>query len=434
MNGLKPYQPSAARPWNWAAAAHLLRRAGFAPRAAEVRDALRDGPAATMERLIGETGDTPEHDELDELGAKLAVRDNLDALRGWWLLRMCRTKRPLRARLAVFWHNHFATSNVKVKSAAMMLQQLRTFERQALGKFENLLLDVSRDPAMIVWLDGEQNVKGRPNENYARELFELFALGVGNYSEKDIREAARAFTGWHQNAGQYRFIRTAHDFGPKTVFGQTGDFDGADVVRLTLQRPACAKFMAAKLLREFLCPEPPAELLDMLAARLRETDFDLGATLKTLLNSEAMFDPRFYRARIKSPIEFAVGIVRSLEMQVPANALADAVSQMGQRLFEPPSVKGWDGHRGWLNSATMLVRLNAAARATDEGGFQPSKLRSRYDLNDSDALLRFCGELTLDGNVPGVLRERLEQLKGEADDVLRSALRLLLGSPEYQMA
>lgn len=434
MTSLAPYKPTRANPWDRAHAAHLLRRSGFSPSESEILQALEQGPAQTVRSMLEPGGDSPSHDELDQLGRALAVRDNIESLRGWWLLRMCRTTRPLAARMSVFWHNHFATSNAKVRSAALMLQQLRTLERDGLGRFEDLLLAVARDPAMIIWLDAELNVKGRPNENFAREVLELFSLGVGNYSEHDIREAARAFTGWQQRAGRFRVNSLAHDDGTKKVFGQTGRFDGADVIRLAVERPACGRFLAGKLLREFLCPEPPLELVDALAAALRENHFDIANTLGVLLASEAMFDARYARARIKSPVELVVGMVRSLELHVPASALASASSQMGQRLFEPPSVKGWNGHREWLNSATMLVRLNTATQAVSAEFFEPRTLIERYELNDAGRCIEFAQNLTIDGRVPDALRRPLRTLSGSPAEVLREALRLLLTSPEYQMA
>lgn len=435
MNDLAPFSPTEANPWDRSAAAHLLRRAGFAPSEEEVRRALADGPAATVGRLVAGPGESARADELDVLGESLAVRGDLDGLRGWWLLRMCATDRPLHARMAVFWHGHFATSNAKVASVPLMLGQLRTFERLGMGRFEDLVLALAQDPAMIVWLDAEQNVKGRPNENFARELFELFTLGVGHYTEEDIREAARAFTGWRQRGGIFQKSTLNHDRGEKLVFGQRGAFDGEDVVRLALEQPACARFIGARLLREFVCPEPPDDLVTAAAAALATSGFDIGATLGRLLSSEAMFDPRWRRARIKSPVELAVGICRSLLLRVPARMLGDSVSQMGQRLFEPPTVKGWDGHRAWLNSATMLVRLNAAAGAVSPAaGFEPVVFRNRYGLDTNERIARFCGEVTLDGRVPEAIATQAAALTGHPDEALVRTLRLLLSSPEYQMA
>ncbi len=433
---LAPFVPSRAEPWDRVRAAHLLRRAGFAPGEREIQGAIEAGPAETVARLVESNADTERHNELDELGERIAQQNDIGRLRGWWLLRMRHTARPLHARLGVFWHGHFATSNTKVNSPPLMLRQHRTLERLGAGPLEDLLISMARDPAMIIWLDGNDNVKGRPNENFAREFFELFSLGVGHYTEADIQESARAFTGWHQRSGRFRFVGSEHDGGAKTVLGVTGNLDGADIVQAALARPACSRFIAAKLLREFLCPDPPEDIIEAVAQRLRETDHHIGETLRTVLASRAMFDDRFYRARIKSPVEFALGAVRSLRMSVPAPPLADAVSQMGQRLFEPPSVKGWDGHRAWLNTATMLVRLNLAERVTAVGSdsLDPAALRNDFDLRTSEEATRFCLDLTLDGRAPVALQRAIAPSGGSLDETMRRALRLLLASPEYQMA
>ncbi|MFN0136388.1 MAG: DUF1800 family protein [Phycisphaerae bacterium] len=435
MSLLKPYEPSASRPWDRVSACQLLRRAGFSPSEAEIRDALQAGVATTVDRLIDGDQESDRFKELDELGASLAVRQEIGGLRGWWLSRMVHTQRPLRSRLAVMWHNHFATSNAKVNSPALMLQQLRTIEQHALGKFGDLTLAMARDPAMIVWLDGNENVKGRPNENFARELFELFTLGVGNYSERDIKEAARAFTGWHQRRGSFQFAATDHDTGEKVVLGARGNFDGPDIIRIALAQPAAARFIATKLLREFVSPTPTDALVSAVAEKLCSTDYDIRDTLRAVLRSEAFFAAEHYRARIKSPVEFAIGIARSLELRVPAARLDDVTSQMGQRLFEPPSVKGWDGHRTWLDSATMLIRLNTVGRAASGEFFDAGALRGRYDVEDStDAIVRFCGELLLDGRVPESIARQGTSSDLRGDDGMRTVVRVLLSCPEYQLA
>lgn len=433
---LAPFRPTPADPWTRVRAAHLLRRAGFAPDESEIQRAIELGPAETIDRLIDSADDTERNQELDELGEQVAQQKDIANLRGWSLLRMRHSARPLHARLGLFWHGHFATSNTKVNSPPLMLRQLRTIERLGAGPLEDLFLAMARDPAMIIWLDGNENVKGRPNENFARELFELFTLGVGNYSETDIQEAARAFTGWHQRSGRFRFVERAHDDNAKTVLGVTGRLDGVDVVKAALARPACARFIAVKLLREFLCPDPTDDLIEAVSGRLRETGNHIGETVRTLLASRAMFDNRYYRARIKSPVEFVLGAVRSLQMSVPAPPLADATSQMGQRLFEPPSVKGWDGHRAWLNTATMLVRLNFAERVTVAGTdhLDPAALSNGHNLSAPEEAARFCLELTLDGRAPEVLHRAIASTSESLDESMRHALRLLLASPEYQLA
>ncbi|HRJ51036.1 MAG TPA: DUF1800 family protein, partial [Phycisphaerales bacterium] len=219
---LEPYRPGVHGPWDTAAACHLLRRAGFQPSMDEIRASLERGLPETVRMLVD--GDAPESratTEMEEIRRFVRRSENLDAVRGWWLRRMVRTARPLQARMAVFWHGHFATSNEKVRSAPMMLGQVEAIESLAMGPFEDLVLAMSRDPAMIVWLDGDSNIKGRPNENFARELFELFTLGVGQYTENDVKEAARAFTGWHQRQGRFRFFSREHDSSAKTVLGST---------------------------------------------------------------------------------------------------------------------------------------------------------------------------------------------------------------------
>ncbi|MGI9013316.1 MAG: DUF1800 domain-containing protein [Phycisphaerales bacterium] len=430
MKHFAQYTPNAARPWNRKRAAHLLRRAGFAASEEEIQRALASDPATLVDNWLD--GDAPagtRHDELDVLGERLASRNDIAALRGWWLHRMCFSQQPLRMRISMMWHDHFATSHAKVQSALLMLKQLRLFEQHGMGSVQTLLLEVSRDPAMIIWLDGNDNAKGRPNENYARELFELFSLGVGNYTEADIKEAARAFTGWHEKSGAFHFVAHEHDDGDKRLFNNAvhGNLNGDDVVHAVIKHPACAVFIARLLLREFVTPLTSDAMTAELADIIRAHAFNINAVLNVMLRSEAMFAEEHYRARIKSPVELAVGIVRSLGLSVPADELATTTSNMGQRLFEPPSVKGWDGHRTWLNSTTMLVRLNAAIAASKRAdGFLDR-------LGGSDDPKQTCIEILLDGNAPPVLATAINATSGDHEG-LRAAVELALASPEYQMA
>ena len=437
-DSLRPFVASNRSPWDHAAATHLLRRTGFSPTRDELDRAVEDGVDSTVDRLIDGVRESERARELDTLGEAIARRDDLERLRDWWLLRMRHTARPLHARMAVFWHGHFATSDRKVRNPVLMLQQLRTIEAHALGGFEALLVAMSRDPAMIVWLDGDLNVKGRPNENYAREVFELFSLGVGNYTEADIREAARAFTGWHQRRGAFVFRGRSHDDGEKTIFGQRGRFDGTDVVRLALAQAAASRFLATKLLREFVTPRPPDALIAAFASTLATSRYDVGASLRRLFKSEAMFAPEHRSVRIKSPVELVIGIARSLELRTPAKALSRATTQMGQRLFEPPSVKGWDGHRRWIDSATMLVRLNAGVLAThpaaDANGFHPKRLVRRYRLKTSACARHFALAVALGGTACPAAEAQIERIEGSPAEVLAKALRVLLTTPEYQLA
>ena len=250
----KPWQPSAAEPWGRKWAAHLYRRAAFGYSREDLIEAERLGPQGTLDLLLeGRPQATEVLETLIDVGRLAAERDDGgDQLRGWWLYCMLQGGHPLREKLTLFWHNHFATSLVKVQNPTLMFRQNCLLREHALGRFGPMLQAISRDGAMLVWLDSNSNVKGRPNENYARELMELFSLGVGNYTEKDVREAARAFTGWRTDGVGFAFDPALHDCGSKTVLGKTGNWDGGDVVRIVLEQPAAARFLVRKLYRFFV--------------------------------------------------------------------------------------------------------------------------------------------------------------------------------------
>lgn len=358
----QPWQPSAATPWNRKWVAHLYRRAAFGPSPAETDRALAEGFAKTLDRLAGGEPDAAERLEL--LTDTGRYYSDPVQLRVWWLYSMIEGGHPLREKLTLFWHNHFATSYAKIRSTKLMFEQNTLLRKHALGKFRPFLLDVSKDTAMLVWLDSNRNIKGAPNENYAREVMELFSLGVGNYTEKDIQEAARAFTGWHHDPEVTRFEYNAdlHDAGSKAVLGQTGTFDGSDVVRICCDQPACARFLVGKLYAFLLSETPPPKgLLAPLEERFRQSDYDIADLVKAVLGSRLFFSPHAYRKRVKWPVEYALGAVRAVVPgRVPLADLADPLSKMGQVLFAPPNVKGWRTGTDWLNSATLLARNNLA--------------------------------------------------------------------------
>lgn len=359
----EPWQPVAGE-WNRKWVAHLFRRAAFGATPAEADRALAEGLPKTLAHVLAGEPDAADRLELlTETGRYYTEPVNL---RVWWLYAMTEGGHPLREKLALFWHNHFATSYAKVRSTKLMYEQNVTIRKHALGKFRPFLLDMSRDTAMLVWLDSNRNVKGAPNENYAREVMELFSLGVGNYTEKDIQEAARALTGWHHDAEmqKFEFNRELHDDGPKTIFGKTGKWTGADVVRLCCDRDACAAFLVSKLYA-FLVSEapPPKGLLEPLAAQLRASDYDIGGVVKTVLGSRLFFSEHAYRKRVKWPVECALGAARSATAaRVPLADVVDPLAKMGQALFAPPNVKGWRTGTDWLNSATLLARNNFAEK------------------------------------------------------------------------
>ncbi len=451
----EPYRPTAASPWDLKKVGHLYRRASFGASHADLQSGLADGPDKTIDRLLkGGAGEEEFGRDTDRLADGIARGNNGPQARAWWLYRMLYSPHPLREKLTLFWHNHFATSNAKVNNAGHMLGQYRLLYRHALGHFRPLLQEMSQDPAMLVWLDTNLSKKGMPNENYARELMELFSLGLGNYTEKDIREAARAFTGWEVKDGKGAFNPKEHDAGDKTVLGKSGTFKGEDVVNICLDQKAAPYFVAGKLYRFLVSETTPAppELLAPLAESFRK-DYDFGALVSRVLHSNLFFAPASYRARIKAPVDFALGIVRALEGKIGTTALAGALEELGQSVFYPPSVKGWDGGPTWLNGQTLLARQNLALALTSTedarfgGRTDPAALVRKHGTKDAD-LVDFFVTLFLQGDVPDEARQKLVEYhktsaklaapvywtaRDAADHRVRSLCRLVLTLPEYQL-
>jgi uncharacterized protein (DUF1800 family) len=318
-----------------------------------------------------ETPETPVKGQFADLPADLrrekfkelekANRDAIEEIRAWWIRRMMQTKRPLQEKLTLFWHGHFTSSTSDVKSARHMLMQNEFLRKNCLGNFRDLLLGISRDPAMLRYLDNNTNRKQHPNENYARELMELFTMGIGNYTEDDVKAAARAFTGWTFEGDDFIFNDHQHDNGVKTFLLSVGDLDGTDVIDSILQQSCTARFMVAKLLRFFVSDKPEPEAVEEYAALLRGYKYDFNPFLHTLLSSEYFYSTKAYRAQIKSPTQLVVGACRLLGVTVNEKALAIALRGLGQDLLEPPNVKGWDGGETWINTTTLLERYNLSA-------------------------------------------------------------------------
>lgn len=375
----------------------LLARTGFDPDAAEIahwsqydnRDAVR---RLVREARAASVPDAPQWlitglpwAERRKLRGDAAAKDraldrfNLSLLAGEWMQQMVATDTPLRERMVMFWHNHFTSSHRRVKSAAFIYGQHRLFQQQALGNFRELLHAVAKDPAMIVYLDSRSNRKNAPNENFARELLELFTMGEGHYSERDIKEAARAFTGWGLNPqGEFRENPKVHDSGEKTFMGVTGNLDGDQVLDIVLDRPETAEFIVGKLWQEFVSPQLDAAAIKRLAAGFRE-NYELAPLLEALFMEPAFMQPESRGKLIKSPVELVVGTFRLLETPV-GNGLgaAKATSDMGQMLFNPPNVKGWPGAEAWINSDSLLIRYRFLGRAlTGRAPSIPKKLAMR---------------------------------------------------------
>src|SRR5262245_22999535 len=456
----QPYTPTADNPWDLRKVGHVYRRSAFGASWAELQDGLKAGPQALIDHLLKGGGRSPVYDaETEEFLSTAAKKFNAGPqATAWWLYRMLYSGHPLREKLTLFWHNHFATSDAKVLNAGYMVGQYELMHRHALGNFGELLQDMSKDPAMMVWLDTVQSKKGQPNENYARELMELFSLGIGNYTEKDIREAARAFTGWEIKNGKF-FNNTAQfDATDKTVLGKSGNWMGEDIVRICLDQPACSRFIVRKLYR-FLISEadtPPAELIDPLAKQF-VNGYEFGKLVETMLRSNLFFSEQANRARIKSPVDYVLGMARALEARIGTqnNAvnLTTALENLGQNVFHPPSVKGWDGGQTWLNGQTLLFRQNFALdMARRPAGYrEPATaftLVSAHGKKDDKDLAQFFLDLFLQGDVPGETRNRVYDYAKSArtqklpaywtqQDIAEhrviSLCHLVMTLPEYQL-
>jgi uncharacterized protein (DUF1800 family) len=354
-NALRPYDG----PFGPRQAAHLARRAGFGATQDELSGLQKAGMQAAVDSYLHPQIadlDFPGYPATELLYGKAAgVQTQL-----WWLDRMLRTRHPLVEKTTLFWHGHFATSLQKVP-APLMAQQINLFRSQGMGNFRSLLSLVSKDPAMLVWLDNRYNNKAHPNENYAREVMELFTLGLGNYTEDDVREAARAFTGWTLDK-TLAFVDNpkAHDDGIKTVLGHTGSFTGDDVIGIIVAQPVHQRFLTRKLLEYFVYSDPEPELVEALAQVYALSGYDIAKTLGVVFRSQVFYSTRAYRAVPKSPIEFTIGLLRFMGVTtIPAN-VPGALARMGQAPLIPPSVKGWDGGPTWINTSTLLARFNFA--------------------------------------------------------------------------
>jgi uncharacterized protein (DUF1800 family) len=451
-----PFEPSAAQPWDRARVAHLQRRAGFAAPWPVLERDLREGPSASIERLLkGESNSadgTPAAEfesTLDAMSAALAPSAALARIQAVWLYRMIHTPHPLRERMTLFWHNHFATSDVKVQSPLLMHRQNTLLRAGALGDFRALVTAMGKDPAMLIWLDATVNRKAKPNENYARELMELFTLGRSRYTEHDIREAARAFTGWFVVRDQFQDVSREHDRGVKTVLGRTGHWTGDDIPRILLEQPSCPRFICRKLFRHLVSEThtPSDKMIEPLAAAFRYADFKIARPVEMIMRSNLFYHPSMRRRRVKCPIEFAVGTIRALEILDPTvymGALAEACGRMGQHLFAPPSVAGWDDGLGWINSTAMLGRANLSLGLLSEsdaglGGRKDPWVVARERGFGRRAQLAgfFIDLLTQDGLDPKT-RQQIENAAvqpGTSDEAAaREVVRLILSSPEYQLA
>ena len=469
--------------------AHLMRRAGFgAPRDELERRAAR-GYEATVEDLLnpGEAEYLPD-DVIRRFHVDMHETRQLASTAGLWVYRLVTSANPLEEKIALFWHGIFAAGYSKVRQGRSISNQIDMFRRYGLGRLDNLLVELSRDPAMIIWLDNDTNHNGAINENYGRELLELFSMGIGNYAENDIKECARAFTGWTLGNSEYMAMRVAndseapygriawhfdyrdwdHDDGEKTFLGEKGQFNGEDIVQIIARQPATAHFVARHIYDFFVADEAPVpqwadtppvdpNAIEIMANAYTESDHDIRSVLRATFNSDFFKEAMF--ARVKCPVELVAGTMRlSGGVGRPNPSIIDAgmvASYMGQGLYDPPSVEGWHEGTEWINSGALMERVNFAAKqmsdvdkpgvraiidrlaAKDGGTFSPEELLdSCLDLMGP---IKLYDEASRTALVEHVARQGDLSLKGhrhgdEAENRVARLLGLIASTREYQLA
>lgn len=486
--------------WNLSAARHLLDRAGFGGTPEEIAEFHSLGLEGAVDRLLaraserkplevfeaefvrkkyremlpqGMDKDSPEAQQL----RKDAIRDDraqFERYREFWLAKMTTGEEPLREKLALFWHGYFTSAQREVRDSYAMARQIELYRGWGLGSFSDLLHRASKEPAMLEYLNNDQNKKQAPNENFAREVMELFTMGPGNYSEGDIKEAARAFTGWGQRDGEFAFLRGRHDFGEKTFLGRSGKFGGEEILDILLEQEATSRFVATKLFEFFVRPNPEPKLVDSLAATLRAHDLDVAAFLGDVLRSREFYSQESQGALFKSPIEFAVSTVRRLGIKEPPYAImVEACERLGQELLNPPNVKGWDGGEAWISASSLLQRANFARVLVlgrdaapgggkgGRGGDEMVSPRVRKDLKDfrpelavadwiagaqgsRGAVARLCDRFLAVAPTRATVEDLANYVAPFGDDafdpadpdterLLRDVVHMILCLPEYQL-
>ncbi len=479
--------PLPAKDWDLAKAAHLLNRAGFGAAPAEIEKLHEVGFDAAVNTLLDAPDDSaafpkPDWAEPQDLEAEQRMLRNLPpeeragkmqkvqmdrmqqifGLVRWWLGRMRGSPNQLREKLTLFWHGHFTTSLEKVRAPYGLWQQNETLRQNALGNFGTMTKAIARDPAMILYLDTQQNHKSHPNENFARELMELFTLGIGNYTEEDIQQAARTFTCYKINPRtmSFQLVDFERDDGEKKFLGRTGNFTADDVIDMILEKPACAKYIARKIWTYLAYEDPAPAILDPLAETFRDHHYEIRPLVEEILRSAEFYSSRSLRSQVKSPVQWMVQTARQLEIQLPPAQLSvNTLRSLGQMPFLPPNVKGWDGGRAWINASTLLLRYNLAAVAVngdprmagmaenggpqlmmhenaqplDVGKIAPPELRA-----NPQALVQALGfrlfQTALTDKESAVFLKYLDEQRGDiSDQAIRGLLKLMMSTPEFQL-
>jgi uncharacterized protein (DUF1800 family) len=436
------YSPDDRQPWDLRRVVHLHRRAAFAGTWGELQRDLTDGPEKAVSRLLDGMANPHAAKGFDSTAGQLfdaaVSQGEIGRLKAGWFYRFLLGPHPLLEKVTLLWHDHFATANSKVGDAGRMRRQNDTLRKHALGKFADLLNASVREPALLFYLDAQTNRKGHANENLARELMELFTLGVGNYTEADVKEAARALTSWGVDDGKFVELPERHDAGEKTVLGVKGEFDGTRLVDLLLKQPATADRIVKKLVRQFFGDGGvSADAAKQLAAGLRERELDIAWAVRTVLKSRLFFDETNLRSRVLMPVEYVVGSARVLELFDPTPstlAMADWSARMGQDVFDPPNVGGWPAGKKWVHSRSLIARSNyAAALVTgpDSGrniAYDPTAQAKKHGFGTAPADVLTYHHRLLFGTDPFAdTRKRLESLE------LPKMVTALLSSPEAQL-
>lgn len=490
-------KPLSASKWDFTTAAHLLNRAGFGGTPDEIEKLVSLGhekavsslvdfdkipdPASDpdwahpdpgrAERRRAAKNANPEQRQQMQKQERQIENERILQLRGWWLQRMAKGPRPFQEKMTLFWHGHFATSFEKVRDPYYIWRQNELFRRLALGNWLELLTEAGKDPAMLVWLDQAQSRKDHPNENFAREVMELFALGEGHYTEKDITEAARALTGWSLEPEAQKFIERPfiHDNGEKTILGKTGNMDGDDFLEQIVAQPQAAMFITAKLWNFFAGEMPSPELNAGLADLFRRGGNNFKPLMRVIFSTEEFYAPSVVRNEIKSPVQWLIGSVRMLECELPPPLVStNLIRGLGQDIFAPPNVKGWDGGVAWITTNNLLGRYNQAAMLAQgdvamastlatgsvknparvkaiqrrmqnmrAGGVDVTKILTEQERSDKEMLIAALEkrllQATLTHQQQKTLRDYLDGKTTLDENDIRDAIRLVMCTPEYQV-
>ena len=466
-------------------AAHLLRRAGFGGSLTEIEAFAKLSRDEAADRLLNYA--TVDNSALDARIAKagfvLKLEDEaqqrgrvIQDMQRWWLTRMAYTARPLEERMTLIWHGLLTSQISKIGPlrARFLLVQNETLRANALGKYDDLVQAMSKDPAMLVYLDTVESTKDHPNENYARELCELFTMGEGNYTEQDVRESARAFTGWRmtdpprptpqqleglteqqrrdliqkliaQFDPAYRFNARLHDTGQKTFLGQTGNWNGDDIVRIIMEQKATGRYITTRLWKEFAYDDPDPKIIDRLVKTWDSSGHSIKEVVRAILVSDEFYSERAYFGKMRSPIGLVVGLIRGLELENgfeaargaggPGGNLASYYVAMDQVLFEPPNVAGWTGGPAWLSSSTFFARVNFIDQLLFQRGGRPVAIASLAGVQSADDVVSQVANRLIDGVLPANGKSAVVAHVGAIRDAAEraaTAVYLIAGSPEFQ--